>query len=238
MRSTAPMFSRVSHLAARMAQKLSGVSRKRALFAIAGTGLVLGLTACGHQPFSGGQGGEGRGGEGGERHHMGMSHHGQHSEADMQKHRDRMVERVSSQLSLDAAQKAKLVTLIDTMHAKRAAMMGQPPAGAASGPQGGMHAGKQGDMAGGHEGHGRGPGGPGMMPPPEQVQALIKGERFDRAGAQKLVDDKANAMRAASPDVITAMGDFYDSLKPEQQTKVREFLSHAPRRGMMGGHHD
>lgn len=200
---------------------------KRSLFALVGAGLALGLTACGHTPF----GGEGRGDRG--EHHMGMGH-GQHSEADMKKHQERMVERATSELSLDAAQKAKLVTLLDTMHAKRAAMM------AANGGQMGQGKGQgqgQGDMKG-HEGHGGpgGMGGPGMMPRAE-MQALIKGEKFDRAGAQALVDQKAGAMRAAAPDVITAMGDFYDSLKPEQQAKVRAFMERGPMgRGMMGGH--
>jgi hypothetical protein len=177
---------------------------------------VVGLSACGHNPFNGDGRGEGRGDR---EHSMGMMGHGEHSEADMQKRRDKMVERATSELSLDAAQKAKLVTLIDTMHAKRMAMM------AANGGQ--MGQGK-GEMKGGMGG--------GMVPRAE-MQALIKGEKFDRAGAQALVDQKANALRTSSPDVITAMGDFFDSLKPEQQTKVRAFMEKGPMgRGMMGGH--
>ena len=197
---------------------------KRSLFALATAGLVLGLSACGHNPFGGESRGEGRGDRG--EHRMGMGH-GQHSEADMLKRRDKMLERATSELSLDAAQKAKLVTLVDTMHAKRTAMMAshgaaQPGAGAASGPHGMK----------GREGH----GGQGMMPRAE-MQALIKGDKFDRAGAQALVDQKAGAMRTAAPEVITAMGDFYDSLKPEQQAKVRTFMERGPMgRGMMGRH--
>ena len=201
---------------------------KRSLFALVGAGLVVGLSACGHNPFGGEGRGEGRGDRGS--HHMGMGHGGQHSEADMLKRREKMVERATSELSLDAAQKAKLVTLMDTMHAKRAAMMangGQMGHGKGQGQgQGGMK---------GREGHG-GQGGRGMMPRAE-MQALIKGEKFDRAGAQALIDQKANALRSASPEVITAMGDFYDSLKPEQQAKVRAFMERGPMgRGMMGGH--
>ncbi|WP_338414138.1 Spy/CpxP family protein refolding chaperone [uncultured Sphaerotilus sp.] len=197
---------------------------KRSLFALATAGLVVGLSACGHNPFNGDGRGEGRGDR---EHSMGMMGHGEHSPADMQKRHDKMIERATTELSLDAAQKAKLVTLIDTMHAKRMAMM------AANGGQ--MGQGKA-DMKG-HEGHG-GPGGMGggMMPRAE-MQALIKGDKFDRAGAQALVDQKANAMRSSAPDVITAMGDFYDSLKPEQQTKVRAFMERGPMgRGMMGRH--
>jgi Spy/CpxP family protein refolding chaperone len=183
---------------------------KRSLFGLVGAGLVLGLTACGHTPFGGDRGDRGEG----RAHHMGMGH-GQHSEADMQKHREKMLERATSELSLDAAQKAKLVTLMDTVQAKRAAMVaakGDPKA------QDGRP-------------------GPGGMVPRADMQALVKGDKFDRAGAQALVDQKAGAMRAAAPDVITAMGDFYDSLKPEQQAKVRAFMERGPMgRGMMGGH--
>ena len=39
---------------------------------------------------------------------------------------------------------------------------------------------------------------------------------------------------SGSPELIAAFGDFYDSLKPEQQQKVREFLN----RGSRWGHHD
>ncbi|MDZ7855660.1 Spy/CpxP family protein refolding chaperone [Sphaerotilus sp.] len=206
---------------------------KRSLFALATAGLVLGLSACGHTPFGGEGRGEGRGDRGA--HHMGMGH--SHSEADMQKRRDKMVERATSELSLDAAQKAKLVTLMDTMHAKRMAMMAANGGQMGQGQGQGQGQGKgQGDMKG-HEGHGgRGGMGGGMMPRAE-MQALIKGDKFDRAGAQALIDQKANALRTASPDVITAMGDFYDSLNPEQQAKVRAFMERGPmRRGMMGGH--
>jgi Spy/CpxP family protein refolding chaperone len=187
---------------------------KRSLFGLVGAGLVVGLSACGHTPFGGEGRGEGRGDRG--EHHMGMGHHGQPTEADMQKHRDRMVERATTELSLDAAQKARLVTLIDTVHAKRMAMMA-------------ARADAKGDAKGGMNGGG--------MVLRAEMQALMKGDKFDRAGAQALVDQKANTLRTSAPEVITAMGEFYDSLKPEQQTKVRAFLERGPMgRGMMGGH--
>lgn len=208
---------------------------KRSLFALATAGLVVGLSACGHNPFNADGRGEGRGDR---EHAMGMMGHGhgQHSEADMQKRREKMVERATTELSLDAAQKAKLVTLMDTLHAKRMAMMaargGQMGQGQGQGQ--GQGPGK-GEMQG-HEGHG-GRGGMGGMMPRAEMQALIKGDKFDRAGAQALVDQKANAMRSSAPEVITAMGDFYDSLKPEQQAKVRAFMERGPMgRGMMGRH--
>jgi len=65
-----------------------------------------------------------------------------------------------------------------------------------------------------------------------EVRSLVAGERFDRARAQSLVDEKSRAMREASPAVIAAAADFYDSLRPEQQAQVREFMQ---RRGHRQG---
>lgn len=68
-----------------------------------------------------------------------------------------------------------------------------------------------------------------MMPagqdPRAEFSAVIAGTTFDRAKAQALVDGKTGAVREGSPKVIAAAADFYDSLKPEQQQKVREFLN-------------
>jgi periplasmic protein CpxP/Spy len=63
------------------------------------------------------------------------------------------------------------------------------------------------------------------------MQSFVAGAQFDRAGAQALVDEKARAIQAASPQVIAALADFYDSLDATQQQKVREFMQQ--RRGWM-----
>lgn len=60
--------------------------------------------------------------------------------------------------------------------------------------------------------------------PRAEVQALVAGEKFDRARAQALVSEKTAAVTGKSPEVIAAAADFYDSLKPGQQAKVREFM--------------
>jgi protein CpxP len=60
--------------------------------------------------------------------------------------------------------------------------------------------------------------------PRTELRALVDGERFDQARAQALVDEKTNAIRAGSPQTIAALADFYDSLKPGQQQKLREFM--------------
>lgn len=70
--------------------------------------------------------------------------------------------------------------------------------------------------------------------PRAEVQALVAGEKFDRARAQTLLDEKLRVVQTGSPEVLTAMADFYDSLNPEQQQKVRELMQR--RRGWMGRH--
>lgn len=67
--------------------------------------------------------------------------------------------------------------------------------------------------------------------PRAQVQALVAGEKFDRAGAQALVAEKTAAVNGKSPEVIAALGDFYDSLNAAQQAKVREFMQQHRHRG-------
>ena len=70
--------------------------------------------------------------------------------------------------------------------------------------------------------------------PRSQVQALVAGERFDRSAAQSLLDEKTRAVQAGGPAVIAALGDFYDSLQPAQQQKVRDIMQR--RRGWMASH--
>lgn len=60
--------------------------------------------------------------------------------------------------------------------------------------------------------------------PRAEMQALVAGEKFDRTRAQTLVSEKATAVNTASPAVITALADFYDSLNASQQAKVRDYM--------------
>ena len=64
----------------------------------------------------------------------------------------------------------------------------------------------------------------GATDPRAEVRSLVAGEKFEREKAQALVGSKVAAVTAGSPQVIAAFGDFYDSLSPAQQAKVREFL--------------
>ena len=60
--------------------------------------------------------------------------------------------------------------------------------------------------------------------PRTDIQALIAGNQFDRSKAQQLLDQKLQAAQGNGPQMLSAFGDFYDSLNPEQQKQVRERL--------------
>ncbi len=64
--------------------------------------------------------------------------------------------------------------------------------------------------------------------PRAELQALVAADKFDRTRAQALVSEKTAALNSKSPEVITALADFYDALTPAQQAKVRD---------AMQGHH-
>ncbi len=68
--------------------------------------------------------------------------------------------------------------------------------------------------------------------PRTEVKALVAGEKFDRARAQTLLEQKTQSVQAGGPRVIAAMADFYDSLTPAQQAQVRERME--KRRGWWG----
>jgi Spy/CpxP family protein refolding chaperone len=60
--------------------------------------------------------------------------------------------------------------------------------------------------------------------PRAELKALIAGPKFDTARAQALITDKTTVMQAKSPETLTALAAFYDSLNPAQQQKVRDLM--------------
>lgn len=60
--------------------------------------------------------------------------------------------------------------------------------------------------------------------PRAELQALIGGPSFDRTQAAALLQAKISAVQLKSPELINAFGDFYDSLRPEQQAQLRDAL--------------
>lgn len=141
---------------------------KRTFIGLASAALLVGgLTACGSRGH----------------------HSGDWSGERVTELRGKAIERLSSRLDLNEAQRQKLGVLADEMLAARTAV--------------------------------RGTG----ADPRAQMQALVAGERFDRAGAQALLDQKTQAVQGSAPQVIAAMADFYDSLTPAQQAQVREKMA-------------
>ena len=102
--------------------------------------------------------------------------------------RGKVIERVSSKLELNDAQKQKLGVLADEMLASRTALRGKD------------------------------------ADPRTEMKAMIAGAKFDRSRAQVMLDQKTQVVQSNGPKLITAMAEFYDSLNPEQQKKVRERL--------------
>ena len=153
---------------------------KRTLVGVFGASVLFGgLAACSHRAHYGGYGS----------HAM--------SEEDAAKMKARMIDKVSSRLELDDAQKAKLNVLADKLREQRHALVGS------------------------------------TTDPRAELQSLVAGATFDRAKAKSLVEAKTAAITTQSPELIAAVADFYDSLKPEQQAKVREFMA---KRGHSWGH--
>lgn len=70
--------------------------------------------------------------------------------------------------------------------------------------------------------------------PRAEIAALVAGPTFDRARAQSLLEAKTAAVNTKGPEVVAALADFYDSLKPEQQAKVRELMERRGHRGWRG----
>ncbi|MDO9572024.1 MAG: Spy/CpxP family protein refolding chaperone [Hydrogenophaga sp.] len=58
--------------------------------------------------------------------------------------------------------------------------------------------------------------------PRAELKALVAGDKFDRTKAQALMDQKMQVMQGNGPKMLSAFGDFYDSLNAEQQKQVRE----------------
>ncbi|WP_439114584.1 Spy/CpxP family protein refolding chaperone [Hydrogenophaga sp.] len=58
--------------------------------------------------------------------------------------------------------------------------------------------------------------------PRADLKALVASDKFDRTKAQALLDQKMQVMQGNGPKMLSAFGDFYDSLNAEQQKQVRE----------------
>lgn len=60
--------------------------------------------------------------------------------------------------------------------------------------------------------------------PRAELKTLVASDKFDTAKAQALMNEKTTALQTKSPEVLAALADFYNSLNPTQQQKVRDFM--------------
>ena len=61
--------------------------------------------------------------------------------------------------------------------------------------------------------------------PRAEIQSLVAGATLDKAKAQALIEEKTNAIRSKSPEVLSAAADFFDNLNPAQQQQIRDFMT-------------
>ena len=60
--------------------------------------------------------------------------------------------------------------------------------------------------------------------PRAEMKALVASDKFDAVRAQALITDKTTALQSNSPEVVAALAEFYNSLNPAQQQKLRDFM--------------
>lgn len=65
-----------------------------------------------------------------------------------------------------------------------------------------------------------------VRPARGQLVELIGAESFDRDRALSLITGKTSFVEENAPEVLAAMGDFFDSLSAEQKAEVVERIEH------------
>lgn len=58
-----------------------------------------------------------------------------------------------------------------------------------------------------------------------QVQGIIQGPTFNRAGALALVEEKTTKVQNQAPQIVASLAGFYDGLHPAQQQQLRGWLA-------------
>lgn len=72
----------------------------------------------------------------------------------------------------------------------------------------------------------------------ETVLGSVKGASLDREALSAMVNEKLDRARAQAPQVIAALGNFYDGLDASQQAEAREKLRWMADKVESRGHHD
>lgn len=77
-----------------------------------------------------------------------------------------------------------------------------------------------------------------LKPAREDLQALIEADTLDQAALLAMVTEKTQAVNAAAPDIVSALGGFLDTLNSEQKSQILTFMDeHRERGGRFGGRH-
>ncbi len=107
----------------------------------------------------------------------------------------RMIERISSRLSLDDNQSAALTTFVDTVKESRHNLLGKDES------------------------------------PRTQILEHLEGDTLDQGAVLASLEARADALRAAAPELVASAAAFYDGLSAEQREQVRELLERGGKRG-------
>ena len=107
----------------------------------------------------------------------------------------KMVERISSRLSLNDNQVAALQDLADTLKASR----GDSQDGTRGGPR-------------------------------ALILQHLDGDTLDQGAALEALEARADAMRAAAPEIVASAAAFYDGLDAEQRAQIRSFVERRGKR--------
>lgn len=65
--------------------------------------------------------------------------------------------------------------------------------------------------------------------PRAQLLPFLDGDTLDQGGALAAIESRADAMRAAAPELVSSAAAFYDGLNAEQQEQIRSFLERGGR---------
>lgn len=77
----------------------------------------------------------------------------------------------------------------------------------------------------------------GLTPARSEMLELIDAESFDQARALEMINAKTAEVNASAPVVLSALGNFLDSLNVEQKKQVQQFMEKKGKRGKHGRHH-
>jgi len=58
----------------------------------------------------------------------------------------------------------------------------------------------------------------------QEIVSLLDAPNLDQGKAMAMFNDKADAIKQHAPEIVAAMAEFSDSLKPEQKQQIRQMM--------------